>query len=424
LKHSGIEGQEPQAGILFESLMGSKTVNATQYPTVAASTTTVVKVNTGIGANFEVGQPLLIKDGTNGYSIRNISSISGDNLNLNFAVTVAPASGISLGKAILYKPVAQGHPTFSATKYLGSGYAIESAAGLTTTDVSIKADANKFAELDFSFEGTKYLYNALKVTATTKYIDFTDDTGTKAAVVVEGTYSTPIDLAVAIAVAINTASPTKTAVCTYSSSTGKFTISSNSIVFSLLFSTGTNAANDIAQLIGYTATNKTGAVTYTSEDELSYLASLTPSYDSSDLIVMKGAEIFIGSQSANSCICAQTVAIKIAKKVSDVDCICEVTGISEKIAISRTAEITVSATLQKHEATMLSALLNTTTVSAMLNAGTKNAGNWVAGQCFNVYMKSATVSSYKTGGDSFITVEITLKGFVTSTGKDIYLGFI
>lgn len=423
LKHSGVEGQEPELGIMYESLMGAKYVASVEYATSGGATTTVLVVGSGIGANFQVGQPVLIKDATNGYSIRNISSISGDSLSLNFKLSAAPGSAVSLGKAILYKPASQGHPTFSVTKYLGSGYAIESSAGNTTTDLSIKADANKFAEADFSFEGTKYLYNAIKVTATNKYLDFTDDQGTQVAVIAEGTYATPVDLATAIQLALDAAS-TETMVCTYSSSTGKFTISSGSLVFSLLFGTGANAANEIAQTIGFTATNKTGAVTYTSDNELSYAASLTPSYDAGDLIVMKGAELFVGSQTDNACICAQTVAIKVSKKVADVDCICEVTGVKEKIPTSRTAEITVSATLQKHEAALLSALLKASSVSAMLNAGSKNAGNWIAGQCFNAYMKSATVSSFKTGGDSFISVEITLKGYVTSTDKDIYLGFV
>ena len=423
LKHSGVEGQEPELSVQYESLMGAVYVASVQYATIAGSSTTVVKLGAGIGANFQVGQALLIKDSVNGYSIRNVSSISTDDLVLNFKLSVAPGTSVSLGKAILYKPASQGHPTFSATKYVGSGFAIESAAGLTTTDLSIKADANKFAEADFSFEGTKYLYNAIKVTATNKYLDFIDDQGTQVAIIAESTYTTPIDLAAAIQLALDAAS-TETMVCSYSGSTGKFTISSGSIVFSLMFGSGANAANDIAQTIGFTATNKTGAVTYTSENELSYAASLTPAYDAGDLIVMKGAELFVGSQADNVCICAQTVAIKVSKKVADVDCICEVTGISEKIPTSRTAEITVTASLQKHEAASLAALLNNTTVSAMLNAGSKNAGNWVAGQCFNAYMKSATVSSRKTGGDSFVTVEITLKGFVTSTDKDIYLGFI
>ena len=423
LKHSGVEGLDPELGLMYESLMGAKYIASTQYVTVAGSTTSVINVGSGIGVNFQVGQPLLIKDSVNGYSIRNVASVVGDVLTLNFKLSAAPGSSVSLGKAVLYKPASSGHPTFSVTKYLGAGYAIEASSGNTTTDLSIKADANKFAEADFTFEGTKYFYNAIVVSASNKYLDFVDDQGTQFATIAEGTYATPIDLAAAIQLALSAAS-TESFVVSYNNSTGKFTISSGSIIFSLMFSSGAHAANDIAQSIGFTATNKTGAVTYTSENELVYASALTPTYDDSDLIVMKGAEVFVGSASDNSCICAQSVAIKISKKVEDVDCICEVTGVSEKVPTSRTAEITISATLKKHEASFLTALLNNTNVSVMLNAGSKASNNWVAGKCFNVYMKSSTVGSFKTSGDSFIAMELTLKGYVTSTDKDIYLGFV
>ena len=74
LVHSGVEGTEPEYGVVIESCMGDKTVASTEYDTVASSTTTVVKVDSGEGANFEKGMGLLVKDGTNGYSIRNVKS--------------------------------------------------------------------------------------------------------------------------------------------------------------------------------------------------------------------------------------------------------------------------------------------------------------------------------------------------------------
>ena len=60
----------------------------------------------------------------------------------------------------------------------------------------------------------------------------------------------------------------------------------------------------------------------------------------------------------------------------------------------------------------------------MMNAGPKTGGNFIAGKCFNLYLLKGTVSNYKTTGDSFVQADITLKGFVTSTQKDIFLGFV
>ena len=423
LKHSGVEGQEPEVGVLYESVMGSKQVAAVEYDTVAASTTKVVKVNTGEGVNFVEGQAVLVKNGS-GYEIRNINSISGDDLTLNFDLANAPAAGVNLGKAVTYIPAAQGHPTFSTTKYIGGGFAKEVSAGNTVTEVSIKLDAGAFGEVDFSFEGTKYYFNHITISASNKYLDVTDDGGTFAVSIAEGIYKTPIEIAEALQAALEAASAETYAV-SFSSSTGKFTIASGSTVLSLLWSTGANTANSIGATIGFVvASDDTGAVTYTSDNAQSYSSALTPSYDNADAIVIKDAELFIGNQVDNICICAQKISLKISKKVEDVDCICEESGILEKVPTSRTVEMTVAAALKKHDVALLNALLKNEGISAMFNAGPKTGGNFIAGKCFNAYLQKCTVSEYTTSGENFVQANITLKGFVTTSEKDIFLNFI
>lgn len=424
LRHSGVEGQEPQLGLLYESIMGTKQVATVEYDTVAGSTTKIIKVDVGEGANFVEGQALLIKDGTNGYSIRNINSISGDDLTLNFDLDTAPGTGVTLGLAVTYIPAAQGHPTISQTKYLGNGFGKEISAGNTVTECAITTNANGFGEVEFSLEGTKYYFNPIIISATNKFLDFTDDAGTRAASVPEGIYKTPIELAEALQAALEDAS-LETMSVTYDNDAGKFTIASGSLVFSLLWNTGANTANTIGEELGFdVSADDTGAVTYTADNELSYAAAFTPSYDSADAIVIKGAELMIGSQAENACICAQEVAVTISKEVEDVDCICEESGIKEKIPVGRSAEMVVTATMKKHDVSLLDALLKNSGISAMLNAGPKTGGNWLAGRCFNVYMQTCTVGKYSTTGDSFIQVEITLKGYVSSSTKDIFLNFL
>lgn len=423
LRHSGVEGQEPQLGPMYESIFGSKYVMGTEYDTVSSSTSTVIKVNTGEGANFRQGQAILLKIGS-GYQIRNIDSISGDNLNINFALPSAPASGVNLGKAIVYIPVAQGHPTFSTTKYLGNGFAKIATAGNTTTEMAINAEANALAEVSFSFAGTKYYMNPITITSSNKYLDVTDDGSTFAVTVEEKIYKTPIELAEALQTALEAASA-ETYTVTYSNVTGKFTIASGSTVLSLLWNSGTNAANSIGTTIGFSvAADDTGAVTYTSDNAQTYAPAYTPSYDAADAIVVKDSELFIGSQTDNLCICAQSVSITVSKEVEDEDCICEENGIASKIPVSRSMEMEVVATMKKYDVQLLDALLQNKDVSAMLNMGPKTGGNWTPGKCTNFYMQKATVSNYTTSGDSFIQVNITLSGFVTSTKKDGYLNFV
>jgi hypothetical protein len=424
LKHSGVEGQEPECGVMYESVFGTKNIIATERDTVAASTTAIVKVDTGEGAEFPVGTALLVKNGS-GYEIRNVASVLADDLTVNFLLNNAPGTSVNLGKAVTYIPAASGHPTFSTSKYIGGGFAKQLSAGNTTTELSVTTDANAFGEVEFSYEGTKYYYNPLIIGATNKFIDFTDDTGTYAISVAQKIYKTPIELAQALQDAFDAAT-VETITVSYSNTTGKFTIATaTSAVLSLLWQSGTNAANSIGTTIGFlVAANDTGAVTYTSDNAQTYAAPYTPAYDNADAIIIKGAELFIGTQSENACICAQSVSITISKEIEDVDCICEETGVKEKIPTGRTVEMTVTALVKKYDVAMLDALLTNKTVAAMLNAGPKVGGNWVAGKCFNAYMANATVSGYSITGDSFVQAEITLKGFIGTNSKDIYFNFI
>jgi hypothetical protein len=286
-------------------------------------------------------------------------------------------------------------------------------------------DANGFGEAEFSYEGTKYFYNPISITSSNKFLDVTDDGGTIAVSVAEKIYKTPVELADALQAALEAASA-ETYTVTYSSVDGKFTIaSSTSALLSLLWNTGTNTANSMGVTLGFlVAANDTGSLTYTSDSAQTYAAPFTPSYDSADAIIVKGADLFIGTQLENICICAQSVSLTVSKTVEDVDCICEETGILEKIPTARTAELQVTAVLKKYDVALLDALLKNSEVSAMMNAGPKSGGNWIPGKCFNMYMQSCTVGAFKVTGDSFVQAEITLKGFVSSSTKDIFINFV
>jgi hypothetical protein len=177
-------------------------------------------------------------------------------------------------------------------------------------------------------------------------------------------------------------------------------------------------------MIGFAEDDQTGAQSYPSSFAQQYNSQITPSYDAADAIIIKGAELFIGSQADNLCVCAQSVSLTVSKAVEDVDCICEETGVKEKIPTGRTVEMSVTAVLNKYDASLLDALLKNKGISAMLNAGPKTGGNWVPGKCFNAYVQNCTVSAYTTTGDNFIQAEITLRGFVTTTSKDLYINFV
>jgi len=342
----------------------------------------------------------------------------------------APGSGVNLGQAVLYKPGST-FTSFTAWYYGGNGYLTQMAAGCQAGELSIEASANEFVSASFSYEGTKYYFNPIEITASTDTIDWTDDDGTWAAAVENKIYRSPHELAQALEDAMNAAS-TETITVSYSNTTGKFTISATGTVLSLLWQSGANTAQTIGTKIGFVVSaNDTGTAAgtgYTSDNAQTYAAPYTPSYDSADPIVAKDIDLMIGTQSQNVCVCATEVSVTVSKEMEDVDCICAETGVQEKIAVGREVILEATAIINKYDAQFFDQLLNNTTISAMLNIGTKESGNWVKGKCVNVYMKNAVVSSFAVEGDNFLTASIEVRGFIPSNsstaGKDVYLNFI
>lgn len=423
LKHSGVEGQAPEYGVLLESAFGEQTVNGTEFSLQAASTTSILKV--ADGTNFYVGQALLIKDSTNGFSIRNIDSIDTNDLILNFPLDNAPASGVALGKAVTYIPKADGFATFSAWQYLGNGHSLVVNNRNEATSVGIEITPNEFANMTIDFEGQNYRLNPIIIGADNKFLDLTDDDGTIAVSVAEQVYNNPIELATALQTAINAAT-TETITVTYSNETGKFTIASDtSTVLELLWNTGTNAANSIGETLGFAvAANDTGATTYTSDNEQTYEASFTPSYDDSDPLVGKDIEFYIGDEVNMMCRCATTASITITKESEDVDCICEETGTKGKIATQRLVEITSEIILDKHDVSLFKALKDNDSLKVMLVAGEKQGGNYQAGSCFNFFIPDAGVTSFATAGENFIIASVTVKGYINGTNDQCYINYL
>mgnify|MGYP001568285568 CR=1 FL=1 len=424
LKTSEVAGTAPDAGLLFESCLGDTSVETTEYLTTAASTVSLVKLASG-GSSKEDGEAIMVKDTTNGYSIRNIDSISTNDLSINFNLDAAPATGLGIGKAVLYKPGST-HKSFSAWLYNGNGGVLQAAAGCRVSGITMNFAAGQQADVEFTYEGAKYYLNPIVITASTDTFNITDDDVTDAAITVPAGIYDPIDLATAIAAALNASASTEVYTCVYSNVTGKFTIATaTSTVFSILWNTGTDVAQSIATKIGFTtAADSTGALTYTSSNAQSYAAGFTPSYDNAGNIVVKDAEFFMGDATDNLCRCARTISIAISTPTTNLESICSETGIQEKVILSREVTLTAELVVNKYDVMLFNKLKNNTGLKAMVNIGPKSAGNWVPGKCVNVYLRNATVSQHTVSGDDFVLLNVTLKGFVTSTSKDLYINMI
>lgn len=424
LKGSGTQGVEPGFGKFMYSTMGAKSVASTEYDTVSSSTISLVKVNTGEGATFERGEALLVKDATNGYSIRNILSISSDDLTLGFNLPFAPGTSVNLGKAVLYKP-ADTQPSLTLTEYEGNGGLVQMMAGSKVTTAAITADPNNLLVARFDLEGTSYYRDPFYVSSSNRYLDFNIGGSELNASIAIGWYKTPHDLASALQTAAVAAGGTAVTVV-YSDTTGKFTIAKPSGTLELLWNTGANTANTIGDLLGFlVAADDTGSLSYPADSAISYAAPYTPSYDSTNPVVAKNGEVYLGAATDISCFGAQNVNITITNTLASLPDICEVSGRRAKRATARSVEMSIVATASKYDVSKFEKFRNGTNTPFMMNIGEKSGGNWVAGKCVNFYCPTATISADVVADTDDVTVfNLTVRPYVENGAGEFYINFV
>jgi hypothetical protein len=440
LKTSGVEGTAPESAPLFEACLGGVETHATEVNTAAGSTAgtsaarAVIKVADGDIATgeFKVGQAVLIKDGTNGYAVRPIWSLdesaSPDEVTLGFNLANAPASGIGLGKATFFQTLNSGHPTLSAHEYQASSSSAYHVAhgGVRTTSMTLDYPANDLATASFEIAGINFSENPIRIEATNKYIDFTDSTGTVAAIINEDVYQTPYHLADEIGskmTAASVGSADDVITCTFSKSTGKFTIASDGSVLSLLWLTGTNNANSIDTTIGFTHADDTGALTYEADNALTYDPPVTPSYDDADPRVVKDNMLILGNYDDYICFGGQAFNIAVSTPKTDVNNWCAESGVDESVILSR--EVTVTGTLKfsKHDASRTYKMLKNETISLAFVTGSKTAGNWDAGTVTCVFCPEVSITTKNiVDNDGYIVEDFAGTAIVGTDGlEDVYI---
>lgn len=434
-KPSGTEGVAPDYGILIKACLGAEDVNGTEYTTNASSTAgtstvrAILKV-TSASTNFQKGQAVLIKDGVNGYAVRNVwDGANATDLPLSFNLETAPASGVGLGKAVLYLPAAS-QPTFTAHMYQASSASAihQMISGGRTTAMNIEFTANDLAAVTFEIGGVRYFVNPIEITASSRFIDFTDSVGTVAAELDQKVYSTPIDLAAEIAskmTAASVASAGDVISCSWDNSTGKFTISSDGTVLSLLWNTGANTANSAKTKLGFDNVDDTSALTYTSDNAQSYDPPATPAYDSQPPQVVRDNMLQIGTFADYICAGGQALSISISTPKTDIPNWCAETGIDESVILTR--EVTISGTLKfkKHDVQKFYNLINNVDTQLAFVHGRKVAGNWVPGTVVSVFCPTCSVTSNTIADqDGYIVEQFEATAFVGDDLEDVYINFL
>lgn len=421
LRHSGVEGQAPQAGYsaLLEATFGSKFVTAVQDTAAAASTTTTVKVASTAG--YRIGQGLLVKHASFAWEIAVVYAIpNATDLTLLFALANAPVAGTGLGKTVHYQVVDSSHPSLSVHDYRGNGGAYALLAGMRVSEMAVEAEAGQLIKGSWTLGGIKQFFDPIRITATDTKLDFNETGPTlRVATIAAGVYKTPIDLARAIETAMN-AVATDAITVTYSNTTGKFTIATGGTLLSLLWNTGANAANTIGDKIGFsTAADDTGFLTYTSDNAQDWSSPFTPAFDSpGDPLVAKGNDLWIGQQSDNMCVCARVISFNISEPKTDELCVCSDTAKNGSIINEREATLIATVSLPQHKADWFQGMVDNTSLRSQWNFGQKSGGNWVAGKSGALHLKDASMTVHNLGdADGLVVLELEIKAHVDASGN-------
>lgn len=426
LRHSGDPGVAPGYGRILEALFGGVSIAANNRELEAASTEKILKLDTGHGADFARGGFVLLEDPVNGFQIRPVHSVSGDDVTLGFALPAAPAAGVKAGRCVRYFPRNEGHPTLTAHLFRGNGGAKEMVAGLRPTDFSLDMNAGEAINASFGMSGTAYFFNHISVTTQVK-LDFMDDADTRAATIAARVYKDPTDLASALQSAMNALGSTNQFEVEYDSVTGKFKFTSNGTTFSLLWNTGANAANSIGLLISANmAANQSGSLSYALANAIALAAPHTPALDDADYVVAKGMEILFGDGESQELLRPQSVSVQMTPSRKEIPDVTSESGVAGSVFTQR--EVTFSATilLQKYDAAKFSSYRQGAEKRVMIAAGEKSGGNWVPGKCFAMYFPNMTITSFQPSDDEGLaTLQIEMAAFVDINGNgEFYLGFV
>lgn len=423
LKHSGTESTTPQSNLLIKAALGDETASFAEQTTTSGSTVSVVELAAG-GSNYERGHVVLVKDSTNGYSIRPVLSISSNSLTLGLNLSNAPATGITVGRPNLFKP-GTSHPSLSVLAYIGNGASIEGMAGMRPASMTTSIEAGQFIVGSFSLEGTSFEFNPIEITASTDTIDFTDDAGTVQATLSSGFYN-PKDLATEVATKMN-AVASDTITCAYSDTTGKFTIASDgSTTFSLLWNTGAGAAQDAAAPLGFDDADETGAFTYTSDNAQTLSSPQTPSFDSSTPLVAKNNEVYLGDSDDLTCLITSSAEFALSNEKAFVNDVCAESGRSGSVVTKRTITATISGVLPQYDVDRFHRFKNGTTTQIFYIAGNKDgSGNWQAGENMTHWMPNATIVSFEVNDqDGLVSWTLVAQAFVDSGLGEYYINFV
>ena len=408
MRGSGTEGDAVDFDEVLEAALGGKQAAQAEIATIAGST--LKQLKTGATTLPVRGQALLIKD-ANGFSIRNVLSTGTGEINLAQASPRIAPDGTKLGRAVLYFPKPQ-YPTLSMLIYRGNGGSREFMSGAFVTELGLEITAGEFINGNFSLAGREYFFNPIVIPANAKLSIDGNDEDIKA-----GVYKDPIEFASYLQGVLRSAVNNKDLAVSYSSSTGKYTITG-----SANFSLELSASGSIGSLIGFGNADLTGEDSYEATNALTLKFPETLSYDDQAPLVAKGGEVLLGLADDTTCINASTLTATITNTKTDVQDVCSSTGRGDSRVSERVVELELSALLEPHQVREFERFRKGTELMFTANFGVKEGGNFKAGTCLNLFSPTMTITSFNiTDSDGLAQLDLGLRAFSDNGAGEFYI---
>ena len=446
LTGSGTAGTPPEYGSIVQASFGGFRSLTTEQTLTAGSTTSLLKfTSAAVAANFKKGDACLVKDTTNGWSVRPVESVSGTDVKLGFNLDNAPATGTKIGQFVTYFPLSDNIPVFDMWHYIGAGESgVENIANCRVTGMSLTANAKDLINCTYSFEGTQYRFNKdfteqFRLFAyNNKFNVVNTQGGTRTSTEVELTaqsYATGALLATEIQTKVSAITGLNSFRATFSNNRFSFT----STAAYLLDFSGAGAvpegAATLADVLGFESEDvsgtapSTGTKASTKNAQLyrDYGSGLTESYDDTDPIIARGQQIFIGDASNNICIDSSSVSINVNTPKALITSICQESGNYRSLISARSATVTVSAHLQDDDQRFFDTFQQGDTTQFCLVAGKKTvAGQWKPGETFVVYGSPASITSWAvTGSNDVYMLDLELTCYSPGDGAgSIFLSYV
>ena len=413
IRGSGEEGKEVDFSLMLEGALGDKVAPPAagdEAMTAAGSDVDTVKVAAD-KEHLQRGACILVKDGANGFSVRNILSKAGTDLTLAQKLKNAPGAGVKLGRPTLYKP-GDNHPFFSLHLFRGNGGLREAIKQAYLTEMSIEGAAGEYLNGSFSFAGSEYFFNPVFVGASLAF-DYDGDTVT----LKEGVYKDPHQFAAMVQSELKAAGNGKSETCVYDDATGKYKLTFDADSDIDFTSGGAHA------VLGMTAEDKGNAVQeLVSDTAINLKASGELAYDSEGPQVLKDVELLIGGKDDIVCVNAASFTCSLTNTKVDSQDMCSPSGIGDSRISERVIETEVAGTLNQYDASKFKRFRDGESTLFTLNAGKKVGNNWVAGRGVNLCSLNTKISSHTIDdADGLAQISITLKSYVQGGLGEFYI---